>query len=145
MKTRAELQDALRALDEAEKAANAVKNKERSEAWQVMMKDPDSHEWSTVIKMYTPWGDDGKNLPEREGLIVQKRVRPDVAHAFRLKHGDLVDEKMVQWRGMRYHRTDENILTHDSGGWCVLNDPMLCSDQEWAQMVAGTIPTKYMR
>ena len=144
MKTRAELQDALRALDEAEKAESKAKDKVRLNAWNAMVKHPDSSEWSVVERPWTPFMAPEGTAPI-PSVLVQKRLKPERAAKFVEVFGPIVDEQLVQWRGMRYHRTSENILTHDSGGWCILNDPMLCSDQEWAQIVEGDIPAKYKK
>jgi hypothetical protein len=46
---------------------------------------------------------------------------------------------------MFYYRTEENILARGGGGWLVLRDPKLCSDEEWAAIAAGNIPKKFIR
>ena len=45
---------------------------------------------------------------------------------------------------MFYFRTEENILTYDGGGYCVLKEPKLCSDEQWESIKNGIIPDKFL-
>ena len=136
---RAELQDALRALDAAEKAEHEAQDKARKEAWKIVVANPDNYEWnvnkSKVQKFFTD--------EVYDGLRVQKRLRPEAVEAFNNVYVHPVDEDRIKWYGMVYYRTDENIMTQDSGGTHVLREPVLCSDEEWAQIAAGNIPVKF--
>lgn len=53
------------------------------------------------------------------------------------------------WRENRhsvgYYRTEDGILTHEGGGWCLLKEPALCSDIEWEALKAGTVPDKFKK
>ena len=145
MSTKAELLAELEKITAAEYQAKKLEEKQRLDAWRTMIANPESHEWSVVLKEFVPF-----MAPEGTSpipcVIVQKRLKPEVIAQFSAVYGSHpVDEQMTRWHGMRYHRTAENILHHDSGGWCVLNDPMLCSDDEWNQIVAGNIPDKYKK
>ena len=140
MMNRAELQDALRALDAAEKAEHEAQDKDRKEAWKVVVANPDNYEWnvnkSKVQKFFTD--------EVYDGLRVQKRLRPEAVEAFNNIYVHPVDGDKIKWFGMVYYRTDENIMTQDSGGTHVLREPVLCSDEEWAQIAAGNIPVKFL-
>lgn len=39
----------------------------------------------------------------------------------------------------------EGLLLHDHGGWILLKDRQLCSDEEWNQIKNGNIPEKFLR
>lgn len=48
-------------------------------------------------------------------------------------------------RSVGYYRTEDGILTHEGGGWCLLKEPALCSDIEWEAMKSGMIPDKFKK
>ena len=46
---------------------------------------------------------------------------------------------------VQYFLTDEGILTHRGGGYCILNDPKLCTDEEYERICQGDIPERFFR
>ena len=129
-----QLRDQQAAIESAILTADRVQRERQSLAWNAITADPNNWEWSIHPKAF--------------GAVVSKRVRPDMVRAWAangLSSFASDFQEPDRWFGMTYYRTSENILTHQGGGHMVLNDPMLCNDDEWAAIVAGNIPAKYIR
>jgi hypothetical protein len=139
-----ELRAALAAQERLEAEQDRENRKAQSAAWQAIIADPESWEWSVrPEKGYRGHGFE-RTQP---GLAIMARVKPALVAQWRAKGFSTFssDFQEGKWLGMFYYRTDEGILTHSGGGHVILNDPMLCSDEEWARMEAGDIPLKFQR
>lgn len=145
MPTIKELEEQLAAAKAAEAAESIAKGKIAADAWNTMCRNPDAFEWSVRPDKYSVWAWDSYDRAQVDGLYVMKRLKDEAIESYRAVYGRVTDTDRTQWKGMFYYRTDEGILTHDGGGTVVLRDPMLCSDAEWAELVAGRIPAKFKR
>lgn len=153
--------DAKRTISELEaelKAAQAaarVEEREREAVararWKEIMDVPANVEWrvTATTSMRDRFGHMHDDVIA--GARIERRVRPEVVAmwlteaAGEMGYVPWAATNDMNWAGMFYYRTDEGILTHEGGGTLVLNDPMLCSDDEWAKIMAGDIPQKYRR
>ena len=142
MKSVAELREELKAAVEAEQVESRKRDEVRREAWDVLFAQSDSWEWRCIPTTYSKYMFKADS-PSVNGIKVDRRLAPVAVEAFVARYGPVLDDRMTQWQGTTYIRTSENILTHCGGGWMVLNDPMLCNDQEWADLLAGRIAPKY--
>lgn len=136
-----ELEAQLAAAKEEEKKKNEERQKVLCAKWKAIIEDPDSYEWFVEAKTRTHFVTGEKMV----GAEVARRVKPSIVEDWEKAGNGGVHEDQKQYRGMFYFRTDENILTHDGGGWYVLQDPKLCNDEEWAAIVSGNIPLKYRK
>ncbi len=144
MKTSTQLALELAEAKAREEQEDRESRKAQSEAWQVLRDNPDNWEWECKVIREQVWPKD----EWFDGVRVSRRMKPEVLAEWR-KGGfpTFSDDyqRPDQWFGMVYKRTAENILTHTGGGHLVLNDPMLCNDDEWAAILAGNIPLKYRK
>ncbi len=108
-------------LKEAEASFNAL-------PWVWTVKPGEYHDWK-----------DGK--VQGAHINRQKDHGRYAAHAAR--YGEHIDQNRLQ--GMFYYRTLEGILTQTGGGYHLLKVPRLCSDDEWAEILSGRIPEKFLR
>ena len=110
--------------------------KERHSKWVAISENPDSWEWQAI-----PATGDRDWIKKTSGPVcrILKRLKPDLAKDWPEK------KDSISWHGMTYHRTEENILTSNSGGHCLLQTPMLCNDQEWQDLCNCKIANKYLR
>jgi len=159
----------VKALEEKAATEAKLKDTAKVDAWNKFIS---SRPWifKTTAKMYEPWMSSSRTDPRYEkqltpihyadnwtgprgvempALYVLRLFDPVKLAAWEAIYGPALESNESTRRnyanvGMLYVRTDEGILTHDSGGHCVLRDPMLCSDEEWAQMCRGVIPDKYI-
>jgi hypothetical protein len=142
-----ELREELKKAEEHERKADEANRKKQSEAWELIQRDPDNWEWSVAPAKARKHFVSGNN-EEVDGARVQCRIKPEILAKW-LENGfgtfSLDYQDPNRWFGMVYHRTDEGILTQNSGGHCVLNEPMLCNDEEWAAILRNEIPMKYRR
>lgn len=141
MSTVKELEAQLAAAKKAEREQEEERSKARAVRLKALLDDPDSWEWNVEPGERT----DFMSKEKYQGAHVTRRVKPELAAAWRAAEGVGVGEDYENWRGMFYRRTDENILTSVTGGWLVLKTPKLCSDAEWAEIISGNIPMKYRR
>lgn len=121
-------------LQQLARAEDVAKRKAQSDAWAAIVEQANSWEWHS-----TPSKD-------RLACRVEKRVRPSlVAGWWTGGRGTYSSDYQEEgrWFGMWYYRTEEGILTSGGGGHCVLNDPMLCNDVEWEEILAGNVPAKF--
>lgn len=141
-----ELEQQLAAARVEADRENAAKRALAVTAWNEITHNPENFDWAVKPASYKRWMWNAGKDQDTHGVSIQRRLSPAIVEAFQAVHGNYgVNDDYTVWRGMFYFRTDENILTHDGGGTCVLRDPMLCSDAEWAEIVAGRIPAKYKR
>ena len=124
----------IKRLEQLAREQDNAKRKAQSDAWKAIEKCASNWEWHS-----TPSKD-------RLACRVDKRVKPALvaewrAGGFSTFSSDYQEEG--RWFGMWYYRTEEGILTSDGGGHCVLNDPMLCNDAEWEEILAGNVPAKF--
>jgi hypothetical protein len=141
-KTVAELEAALETARAAERELTAERDRNRADAWEAVMRDPNSWEWRVLPTEYKRFMFKADS-PAVKGAKIDKRLHPELVASFIKQWDHVQDDKMIEWHGCFYFRTPENILTHCGGGWMVLNDPMLCNDEEWVQIINGWIPPKY--
>jgi hypothetical protein len=138
-----ELEMEIIKLKREEQELDREERRKQSEAWTKIINDSDSWEWQTKEITYNPMG-----KVDLKGLRIEHRVKPSLITEWK-KNGFATFSSNYQteerWFGMFYYRTDENILTHEGGGNCVLDDPKLCSDEEWKEMKDGRIPSKFIR
>ena len=134
MATREELEAQLKELDRAEREAREQKHKRAVIAYSAL-----PLEWKCTPVEWVDWATK-KKYP---GVRVQCRKELVAYAGYIAEFGDHSDRN--EWKGMTYYRTEENILTSNSGGSCVLNEPKLCNDEEWAAILAGNIPEKYRK
>ena len=135
-------------LREQLKQAEAREYQERKEAeqaqylaFQEIIQDQRNFEWLSTPKTY-------HSLSEQfEGVQVQRRLKPEILEAWKGNGPASFSSTLAEgiWVGMFYYRTDENILTRAGGGYRVLKDPKLCSDEEWERICSGDIPEKFKR
>lgn len=135
------LRNLLAAAEAMEKEEQRKVRERQQKAWNELEADPNSWEWTAEPYTYKTFGS-GTEIP---GLRISRRVKPHILAKWRAGgHPTFSNDAMDgNWMGMFYYRTDEGILTHKGGGHCVLNDPKLCSNDEWNQMNAGIIPDKF--
>jgi hypothetical protein len=143
MPTANELREMLKKAEEDEQAEDRNKREAQTKAWKVITSNPDNWEWSITPETYSSYFQDSNKLV---GLRISKRVNPEVVKewekgGFPTFSNDY--HKPSIWHGMFYHRTDENILTNEGGGHCILKVPKLCSDKEWKEIEKGNIPDKF--
>lgn len=136
-----ELEARLKAAKEEEKRENEKRQKVLRAKWRVILDEPSSYEWLIEPKTRTHFVT-GERLI---GVDVSRRVKPSIVEDWEKAGNGSVDPDQKQYRGMFYFRTDENILTHDGGGFHVLQVPKLCNDEEWAAIASGNVPLKYKK
>lgn len=134
-------------LKEAEEKGREQKReneKKQTEAWSAIRKNPNNWEWKATYKPNTY---DAFDKTTRDLVYIAKRIKPEIVEAWS-KNGisTFSDDfqKIGQFHGMNYYRTDENILDSTGGGHCLLKVPKLCSDEEWQQILIGKIPDKFI-
>lgn len=147
MATVQELQQELQQqLDEAKKLQQQLDDKRRKAQdlrWHEIVSNKDNFEWKVEPSVQCRHSTQEKV----SGLRVFKRVKPEILDEW-VKGGFPSFESGFQepgrWYGMFYFRTEENILTYDGGGYCVLKEPKLCSDEQWESIKNGVIPDKFL-
>lgn len=142
-KTTEQLRAELAAAEAADRKQDDERRKAQSIAWEQITNNPDAWEWSVQPVEDKEW----ITKVVRHGARVSKRLKPEILAEWKKGGFSTFSANMQDgcWHGMFYYRTEENILTRRGGGTLVLNDPMLCNDEEWAAIVAGNIPLKYRR
>lgn len=143
MATVQELQQQLDEAKRAERAEDDKRRKAQDKRWHEIMSDKDNFEWKVEPSVQCRL-----TQPEKiSGLRVSKRVKPEILAEW-VKGGSPSFSTGFQepgrWYGMFYFRTEENILTSDGGGHCVLKEPKLCSDEQWESIKNGIIPDKFL-
>lgn len=98
----------------------------------------DSVEWEWSVKSST-------FDKELKAMTIHRRIPESTCIEFELAYGIKVHEDDKRWVGMTYYRTAEKILDSKLGGHCILHTPMLCSDEEWAEICVGKIPNKFKK
>ena len=136
-----ELKAQLAAAEAEVKAEREAQQKDREARWAAILRDPGSWEWRVTPCQRA----DFFTKEVVDGADIQRRVKPEIVAAWVAGGNGAPREEETTFRGMFYYRTDENILTQDGGGWHVLQTPKLCSDEEWNQILAGEIPSKFKR
>jgi hypothetical protein len=141
-RTAAELRAELAKAERVEREVAEQNRRELLASWKAVTDQRDSWEW-----LMTPTTDtDLMTREKRDGLRISCRVKPEVVGEWMKAHDHKTtpNDRDSWWQGMFYYRTSENILTHGGGGTHVLNsEPKLCSDEQWAELVAGRIPDKF--
>lgn len=138
--TKDELLAALALAEKEEEAAE--KAAAQTEEWRRLAANPAAWEWKSCPRKYDRWGQG-----IIDGVRVAVRMKP-TPHKAWAENGPATFSTSFQdgsWQGMFYHRTDEGILAREGCGTLVLKEPKLCSDEEWAAILAGDIPDKFKR
>lgn len=120
------------------------KREEQSAAWDEITKNPSNWEWHIEPKIRKEFF----TTEIMNGAQISKRIKPEVVKEWESKGPSTFSsdfQRINQWHGMFYYRTDENIITEDGGGHVLLKTPKLCSDEEWAAILAGNIPAKFLK
>jgi len=134
MATVSELRAALEAAEAAEWEEQAAISRARTAEWKLILSDPNSWEWRATPELWPS--------EERLGaVVVGCRVKPWLVPSWATS----MRKNDNGWTGMVYYRTEEGILTHSGGGSMILRDPMLCDDEEWADICAGNPAVKYRK
>lgn len=133
-----ELQEEIKKLQAQEAEIAKERDDQRKEAWKAIQ---NQREWSVIPHSRMPFMYIQEGDKPLEGAIIQRRVKEELYAAFKAEWGKTSDDN--RWEGMFYYRTDEGILHHGGGGLYVLKTPKLCSDEEWAAIMAGNIPDKF--
>ena len=131
-----------------DKRAELLKLQEEIEREDKENRARQSKKWKKIVSKKENWEWKVWDIEDGKKIKVAKRVIPNLVKewekdGFSTFSNDFQDAG--QWQGMFYYRTDEGILTSDSGGYCVLQIPKLCSDEEWEKMRKGGIPEKFKR
>jgi hypothetical protein len=141
-----ELNRQMKEIEEHAKKEDDEARKVQQERWGKIASNPDNYEWQVKTgEERADWDDRNKVMT---GVIVSRRVKQDILKEYNKCGYPTFSNDMQtedKWFGCFYYRTAENILTHYGGGYLVLNDPMLCSDEEWAQILSNNIPLKYRK
>lgn len=140
MATIDELRAQLQEAEQAEALAESQRRIVEQAGWDAITDNPDSYEWRAAKPRYRAYG-----TPEgADEVAVECRIKPEVYEAF-IASGGMSRAFCLNWHGMVYHRTEEDILTHGGGGSYILCDPMLCNDDEWQAIKAGNPAAKYRK
>lgn len=129
------IREQIAELERLEREQDREQRAKQSKAWEELANEPSNWEWRCTLS------------EDKIRCRVEKRIKPDVLAAWKVNgHSTFSsDFQRGDWLGMYYTRTEENILTKEGGGYCVLRDPMLCSDKEWQALCVGDIPAKYIK
>lgn len=89
------------------------------------------------------WNEEGlAEGTETVRLIVYLLNKEDYEEHLRL-FGSINGRWDERLNSVLYYRDEDNILTHKGGGYILLKDPKLCSDEEWEAIKKGDIPEKF--
>ena len=139
-----ELRARMADMEAEAKRLEATARAVQRERWAELIANPDNWEWRVIPTTWQGFTSE----PILVGARVEKRIVPEVLATW-LDGGPGTFssdyETPGRWFGMFYYRTDEGILTHEGGGNLILRDPRLCSDGEWAAILEGNIPAKFLR
>jgi hypothetical protein len=135
-----ELKAQLREEEQKERELNKKTDEENRIKRNEITKNPDNWIWHITPGKRHDFLDNDKEL---NGATIGKRLKQEILDKYQ-KTSVLVPDD-ANFIGMFYYRTDENILDSEGGGHMVLKTPKLCSDEEWKQIMAGNIPTKFIR
>lgn len=140
-----QLQDEIKGLEEQARKEREDKRKQDEKDWRELIKNKAVWEYSVKAEVRRPFMCEDE--PIKNGVRVHRRVLPSIIETFAQTHPEYrPDERFyVNWNGMFYYRTDENILYHEGGGTYVLNDVTICSDAEWEQILDGMIPERLIK
>ncbi len=118
----------------------------QQDAWEYLRKIPENWEWRAGPVSYAK-ASPFNRFADCEHCLVEKRLRVEVLEGWKQQGLSTFSSEWMEgrWLGMWYVRTEEGILTHEGGGHCILDDPRLCNDEEWAAICSGNIPEKFIR
>ncbi len=131
------LQAALQVALKKRAKENEQKRRRAYDELLSIIMDSDNFEWRATPTRYT----DPRRGRIYDALKVERRVKPAKVSDV-LRKNDVT--YYLNWHGMVYYRTDENILYHSGhGGTHVLEVPRLCRDDEWEDIRNGEIHHKF--
>lgn len=142
-----ELRKELAEIEKAEKLAHELREKACIKAANEFTHNQANYEYQTKAVAHWPWhmqrSDYGRIIP---GVNIQKRLKPELVEAFLAQWPgcSICPDSTQQWRGMTYIRTRENVLYHTGRGTYVINQPVICSNKQWADLVNGIIPKEWL-
>lgn len=140
-----ELKLQLEAAEKEMKVAYEKEQKVQAELWGNIISDPESYDWYiTPDEMPDYRSNVIRSNVILHGVSIRRKIKDVIFHSWKNNgHTSLYPSNEIC--GMFYFRTNENILTFRGGGVLVLNTPMLCSDEEWKNILEGNIPRKYIK
>jgi hypothetical protein len=131
------IQDQIAALQKQAREEDAACRKKQSEAWQLIIDNPDNWEWRSIATT-------NYDMRGKEVVDICKRIKPDMLKEWK-KGGFSTFASTFQeegWFGANYGRTTEGILNNVGGGHLVIPVPKMCSDAQWEQLKMGIIPNE---
>ena len=135
--------DRLRDLQD--KARGELRKRKLAE-WRDLTSEPENWVWesagSEIVK-----ADPFTRYAGRPCVYLTKRLRPDMLADWKQGGTGGLSEPFMDGAplGCRFILTDEGILTHEGGGYIILNTPRLCNVQEWEAICGGRPPAKFIR
>ncbi len=153
MNTTEQSVDDLKALLEAAKKKERVEEDKVYQAKQKLRKEflaTRPYVYIVAEVKETPWGFDRLDVEVQDRIRVSQQIDIDAYDSFTHnrspeEYAILSEEELDKVAGIQYYLTLDGIIHHSGGGTVVLKTPQLCSDQEWKQIKAGYIPTKFLR
>ena len=136
----------IKRLQELAAAEDKQRRADQQAAWEYLVRIPENWEWQTSSRAYakvSPF----HRFTGCEHCLVEKRLKADILEKWKSQGLSTFSNEWMdgRWLGMWYVRTEEGILTHEGGGHCILDDPRLCSEDEWDALCSGNIPEKFIR
>lgn len=136
--------NSVEALEAALATAREEREKERvrqraqvNEEVMMLITNSDNFEWRVTPTSYTH----PRSGRIYDALRVERRIKSALVSDF-IRKNDIT--YYLDWHGMVYYRTDENILYRaELGGTHVLEVPRLCRDDEWEDIREGKIHLKF--
>ena len=135
--------DRLRDLQDK---ARAELRKRKLAEWRDLTSYPENWIWesagSEIVK-----ADNFTRYVGRPCVYLTKRLRPDMLADWKEGGTGGLSEPFMDGNplGCRFILTDEGILTHEGGGYIILDTPRLCNAQEWEAICSGRPPAKFIR
>lgn len=122
-------------IDEAKKLENEVR--EEQQAHRKTLTAEYNHTVHVNVAESSPWHSD---IPEGEEYIVITSVltNEDVFKEHMRYFGSISGPPESGKSSVKYYRK-HGLLFHESGGWLVLKDKELCSDEQWEDLKAGRL------
>jgi len=139
--------DRLRDLQDKEQAEL---RKRKWAEWRDLASEPENWVWESAGPEIVA-ADPFTRYAGRPCVHLTKRLRPDALADWKQGGtGGLSDPGQHVFMdgaplGCRFILTDEGILTHEGGGYIILNTPRLCSPQEWEAICSGRPPAKFRK
>lgn len=134
------LQGTLKELESQERAERDRIHREREPVRRAFRENPAIYEFEAKPSANDSWTE----VPG--SYSISKRIKPEMLEIFKSVNGFdyFEDNGQNNWAGMRYFRTYDSLLCSCSGGTVILNTKIHCSDEEWALIIKGEVPHKFV-